>query len=315
MNVVDEDFHGVSCNVARPDCTMNPQNQNRLGIALMCLGILVFALNDVMGKWLVATYSVGQVLLLRSAAAVVLLVPFILKEGAGSILAAPRPGLQLARVAFGTLEAACFYWAVTTLPLVSVMTFYLSAPLYVAAIAPFLLKERLARDQWLAVIVGFVGVLLVLQPSPETLTLPAFIAIIGSILFAGLMLSTRQLRGTSATSLIVWQTLGALVFGAVLSPFSWVQPTLRDFALLSLLGVVAMTAHVLVAQALRIAPASVVTPFNYTLIVWAAIFGWLFFGEWPNVWMIIGACVIVAAGLYLLWREGRTEPVPQSDFP
>ncbi len=133
------------------------------------------------------------------------------------------------------------------------MTFYLSAPLYVAAIAPFLLKERLARDQWLAVILGFVGVLCVLQPSRETLTLPALIAIVGSLLFAGLMLTTRQLRGTSATSLIVWQTMGALIFGAVLSPFSWVQPSWRDFGLLSLLGVVAMIAHVMVAQALRLA--------------------------------------------------------------
>jgi drug/metabolite transporter (DMT)-like permease len=293
--------------------TMNPQNQNRLGIALMCLGILVFALNDVMGKWLMATYTVGQVLLLRSFAAVLILVPFVAKEGLGSIIGAPRPALQLARVAFGTLETACFYWAVTTLPLVSVMTFYLSAPLYVAAIAPFLLKERLARDQWLAVVIGFLGVLLVLQPSQQTLTLPAIIAIIGSMLFAGLMLTTRQLRGTSATSLIVWQTMGALVFGAVLAPFGWVQPTLRDFALLSLLGMVAMTAHVLVAQAFRVAPASTVAPFNYTLIVWAAVFGWLFFGEWPDVWMIAGAIVIVAAGLYLLWREGQ--PSPQIDPP
>jgi len=290
-------------------------NQNRLGIGLMCLGILLFALNDVMGKWLVATYTVGQVLLLRSLAAIVILLPFILKEGVGTILNAPRPGLQLARVAFGTIETACFYWAVTTLPLVSVMTYYLSAPLYVAAIAPFLLRERLARDQWIAVVLGFIGVLMVLRPSAETLTLPAIVAIVGSLLYAGLMLSTRMLRGTSATSLIVWQTTGALVLGAVLAPFGWVQPTWRDFALLSMLGVVAMGAHVLVAQALRIAPAAVVSPFNYTLIVWAAIFGWLFFGEWPDGWMIAGAIVIVAAGLYLLSREGRTAATPQVDPP
>ncbi len=298
---------------------MTSARNNRLGIGLMCLGILMFALNDVMGKWLMSTYSVGQVLLLRSAAAILILAPFALKEGLGAILHAPRPGLQAARVAFGTLETACFYWAVTTLPLVSVMTFYLSAPLYVAAIAPFLLKERLARDQWLAVILGFVGVLCVLQPSRETLTLPALIAIVGSLLFAGLMLTTRQLRGTSATSLIVWQTTGALLFGAVLSPFSWVQPSWRDFSLLSLLGVVAMIAHVMVAQALRLAPAAVVSPFNYTLIVWAAIFGWLFFGEWPTPMMAFGAVVIVAAGLYLLWREGRqnpaTPPVLSDDPP
>jgi drug/metabolite transporter (DMT)-like permease len=280
----------------------------------MVLGVLMFALNDVMGKWLMASYTVGQVLLLRSLAALLILTPFALKEGLGAIARAPRPGLQLLRVAFGTLETACFYWAVTTLPLVSVMTYYLAAPLYVAAVAPLLLHERLARDQWLAVILGFVAVLCVLQPSAETLTLPATIAVIGSALYAGLMLTTRQLRGTSATSLIVWQTVGALGFGAALSPFGWVQPSLRDFALLSLLGIVAMIAHMLVAQSLRIAAAAIVAPFQYTLIVWAALFGWLFFGEWPNNLMIFGAVVIVASGLYLLWREGRPK-LPLEDDP
>ncbi len=293
---------------------MSSPSNNRLGIGLMCLGILFFSLNDVMGKWLMGTYTVGQVLLLRSAAALVILAPFALKEGLGTILRAPRPGLQVARVAFGTLDTACFYWAVTTLPLVSVMTFYLAAPLYVAAIAPFLLKEKMARDQWIAVLIGFAGVLCVLQPSRETLTLPAIVAFTGGLFFAGLMLSTRQLRGTSATSLIVWQTAGALILGAILSPFSWVQPSWRDFALLSLLGVIAMCAHVMVAQALRIAPAAVVTPFNYTLIVWAAVFGWVFFGEWPSPLMIVGAIVIVAAGLYLLWREGRQNPGKEPVF-
>jgi drug/metabolite transporter (DMT)-like permease len=294
---------------------MTSSRQTRLGIGLMCLGVLMFALNDVMGKWLMSTYTVGQVLLLRSVAAILILAPFAAKEGLRAIIRAPRPGLQVARVAFGTLETACFYWAVTTLPLVSVMTYYLAAPLYVAAIAPFLLHERLSRDQVLAVVLGFMGVVCVLQPSADTLTLPAVIAIVGSALYAGLMLSTRQLRGTSATSLIVWQTAGALVFGAVLSPFGWVQPTVRDFALLSLLGVVAMMAHMLVAQSLRLAPAAVVSPFQYTLIVWAAVFGWLFFGEWPNNLMVFGAVVIVASGLYLLWREGRPAPPLSEDPP
>jgi len=294
---------------------MSTPSQNRLGIGLMCLGILLFALNDVMGKWLVSTYTVGQVLLLRSAAAILILLPFAWREGFGSIVGAPRPGLQLFRVVCGTVETACFYWAVVSLPLVSVMTFYLAAPLYVAAIAPFVLKERLARDQWLAVILGFAGVLAVLRPSPETVTWPALVAIVGSLLFAGLMLSTRMLRGTSSTALIVWQTAGALAFGAALAPFGWVQPSLRDFALLSLLGVVAMLAHVMVAKALKLAPASVVSPFNYTLIVWAGLFGWLFFGEWPTGWMIFGAGVIVASGLYLLWRERRPEPLLSNDPP
>jgi drug/metabolite transporter (DMT)-like permease len=291
-------------------CSMTSANHNRLGIGLMCLGILFFALNDVMGKWLMSTYTVGQVLLLRSIAAMVILMPFAFREGWGAILGAPRPGLQFARMAFGTLETACFYWAVTYMPLVSVMTYYLSAPLYVAAIAPFLLRERMDLGRWLAVVIGFAGVLMVLRPSTETLTGPAIIAIVGSFLYACLMLSTRMLKDTSSTTLIVWQTMGALLFGLALVPFGWVQPSPRDFVLLGLLGIVAMLAHVMVAKAFRIAPAAIVSPFNYTLIVWAAVFGWLFFNEWPDNWMIAGAVVIVASGLYLLWRE--TSPTKES---
>lgn len=279
----------------------------RAGIGLMCLGILLFALNDVMGKWLMSTYTVGQVLLLRSVAAMALLLPFAAKEGWGAILNPPQPGLNALRMAFGTLETACFYWAVAYLPLVSVMTYYLAAPLYVAAIAPFLLRERLDAGRWTAVLIGFAGVLMVLRPSAETLTGPALIAVVGSLLFAGLLLSTRLLKGASATTLIVWQTGGALVLGLLLAPFGWVQPSMRDFALLGLLGVVAMAAHVMVAKALQLAPAAIVSPFQYTLIVWAALFGWLFFGEWPDNWMIAGAIVIVLSGLYLLWRESTAK--------
>ena len=274
----------------------------------MCLGILMFSLNDVMGKWLMATYTVGQVLALRSAAALLILLPFVFKEGWGQIIFAQNPSLQMLRVAFATLEAACFYWAVAYLPLVSVMTYYLAAPLYVAAVAPFLLHERMELSRWIAVLLGFCGVLMVLRPSIETLTLPALIALIGSVLFAGLIISTRMLKGTSSLSLIVWQTVGALLFGAALLPFGWVQPSLRDLGLLSLLGVVAMLAHMLVAKALKVAPAAVVSPFQYTLIVWAVLFGWLAFGDWPDNWMILGAVVIVASGLYLLWHEGQAKP-------
>jgi drug/metabolite transporter (DMT)-like permease len=283
-------------------------NSNRAGIGLMCLGILMFSLNDVMGKWLVATYSVGQILLIRSFAALLILSPLILKAGWQDLTALPNKPLQLLRVIFGTLEVAAFYWAVTSLSLVAVMTYYLAGPLYVAAIAPILLKEKLSRDQSIAIIIGFLGVLMVLRPSSDTLTLPAITAIVGSLLFAGLLITTRQLRGTSGTALIVWQVFGALIFGLIFAPFAWVQPSPSDFALLALLGVISMMAHVAVTQSLKLAPASVVSPFQYMLLVWATLFGWIFFKEWPDNWMIAGAAVIVASGLYLMWREREIKP-------
>ncbi len=159
------------------------------GIGLMVLGIFLFSVNDVMGKWLVATYSVGQVLLLRSTAAFVVLMPMLWRQGMPKL--PPQPGLHLLRITLSTLEVACFYWAVVYMPLADVMTYYLAGPIYVAVLAVALLGEKLDTKRIAAILVGFGGVLVVLRPSPATLTLPAFIAVAGSIFFA-LLLQLRD---------------------------------------------------------------------------------------------------------------------------
>jgi drug/metabolite transporter (DMT)-like permease len=274
------------------------------GIGLMLLGIFLFAVNDVMGKWLVATYSVGQVLLLRSVAALLALSPMLARHGISWILP-EQIGLHLGRIALSTLEVACFYWAVAYLPLADVMTYYLAGPIYVAAIAVFWLGERLDRPRIVAIAVGFAGVVLALRPSGATLTLPAMIALAGSVFFAFLMILTRKLRATSDITLVLGQILGALLFGMVAAPLSWVQPSLRDFALLSLLGLVATVAHLCVNRALKLAPASVVVPYQYTLIVWAIVLGYLVFGDVVQLWTLIGAAVICGAGLALILIERR----------
>jgi drug/metabolite transporter (DMT)-like permease len=272
------------------------------GIGLMLLGMLLFSLNDAMGKWLVATYSVGQVLLLRSAAALLVLTPMLLRRRIA--WARPRqPGLHAIRITCSTLEVACFYWAVAYLPLADVMTYYLAGPIYVAAIAAFWLGETLDRRRLLAVAVGFAGVLIALRPSAATMTAPAAIALGGSLLFALLMITTRKLRSTSGATLVLGQILGALLFGLIASPFAWVQPPARDFILLSLLGVVSMAAHVCVNRSLKLAPASVVAPYQYTLIIWAVVLGYLVFGDVVQIRTLIGAGVICAAGLALLLLE------------
>jgi drug/metabolite transporter (DMT)-like permease len=272
------------------------------GIGLMLLGILLFALNDAMGKWLVSTYSVGQVLLLRSVAALVVLLVMIGRSGFSFALP-ERPVLHVIRMVLSTLEVACFYWAVTYLPLADVMTYYLAGPIYVAAMAAVWLGERTDRARMSVVLIGFVGVLVALRPSSATLTLPALIALSGSIFFAFLMIITRKMRDTSDTSLVMGSTLGALLFGVVASPFAWVPPSPRDFACLSLLGVVAMAAHFCVNRSLKLAPASVVAPYQYTMLVWAVVFGYFVFGDIVQVATVIGAAIICGAGLGLILLE------------
>lgn len=275
------------------------------GIIMMLIGIFFFALNDALGKWLVATYSVGQLLLVRSAGGLVLLAPFLWREGRGVFKNVPRPGIQLLRPVCATFEVACFYWALAYMPLADVMTFYLAGPIYVTAISPWLLKEHVGWRQWLAVIAGFVGVMIALDPSAGSFTPAAMVAIAGSFSFSLLMICTRLVRGTSDLVLVTTQTVGALLFGAIAAPFTWVALNVRDTLLLVLLGVTAMVAHVCVNRALKLAPASVVVPYQYSTIFWAIILGFIFFSDIPRPAMLIGAAIIIAAGIYIFMRERK----------
>lgn len=305
---------------ARP-AKAHAKDHTLMGIALMLVGIFFFAVNDAMGKWLIATYSVGQVLLLRSAAALVFLAPFIYREGLSAFTRAPRPWLQVARAVFATLEVACFYWALSGMSLADTMTFYLAGPIYVTAVSPFLLGEHVGWRRWMAVIAGFVGVMIALGPSGATsggtFSPHALVAIAGSLTFSVFMVCTRLVRGTSDVVLVTTQVVAALIFGAVTAPFTWVAVSLFDGALLALLGVVAMIAFLCINRSISIAPASVVVPYQYTTIVWAVILGFIFFGDIPSTQMMIGAGIIIAAGIYIFIREQRlakpaafTEPPP-----
>jgi len=282
-----------------------------LGVAVMLFGMLLFALNDAMGKFLVSTYSLGQVIAVRSIAAVIILLPIVWKAGLPKLVNVERPGLQAARVFFSTAELFCFYFAVAALPLADVMTYWLAAPIYVAALSPFLLGEKVGWRRWTAIGIGFVGVLIALKPSSASLTSAAFFSILGSAAFAFMMLSGRQLRNTPDTVLAFWQIIGAGLAGVVailITPSGWIPIRSGfDLSLLALLGIVAMTAHVLVNRALKLADAATVAPLQYTLLLWAVIFGWLIFGDVPQLSIVIGAGLIVLSGLYIFFRENAVK--------
>ncbi len=282
-----------------------------LGVAVMLFGMVLFALNDAMGKFLVSTYSLGQVIAVRSIAAVIILLPIVWRAGLPKLVNVERPGLQVARVFFSTAELFCFYFAVAALPLADVMTYWLAAPIYVAALSPFLLGEKVGWRRWTAIGIGFVGVLIALKPSSASLTSAAFFSILGSAAFAFMMLSGRQLRNTPDTVLAFWQIIGAGLAGIVailVTPSGWIPiQSGFDLSLLALLGIVAMTAHVLVNRALKLADAATVAPLQYTLLLWAVIFGWLIFGDVPQISIVIGAGLIVLSGLYIFFRENAVK--------
>ncbi|MBV5268952.1 MAG: DMT family transporter [Afipia sp.] len=281
------------------------------GIALMLLAVWMFSFGDALGKYIVATYSVGQLLLLRAASSLVLLSPAIWRQRA-ALRNIQRPGLQIIRVVLSTLEVAAFFAASVYLPLADVITYYLAAPIFVTAASAIFLGEHVGWRRWSAIVVGFIGVMIALRPSTQAMSWPAMIALAGSASFAALMIITRSLRGTPDIVLTSAQFAGTLLFGLIVAPFGWITPSLPDLGLFAVAGCISIAAAMCVNRSLKLAPASVVVPYQYTMIIWAVIFGYVVFGDVPSIAMLAGAAVIILAGLYIFLRERelvRAEPV------
>jgi drug/metabolite transporter (DMT)-like permease len=281
---------------------LNDRSARLAGIGLMLAGIWAFSFGDALGKYIVASYPVGQLLFLRAVASLALLSPLIWRSR-HEFMRLERPGLHLLRVVLSTLEVAAFFVAVMYLPLADVITFYLASPIFVTALSALVLREQVGWRRWCAVGVGFCGVLIAMQPSAQTITWPALIALGGSTCFAVLMLITRSLRGASDTVLASSQFVGTLVFGALLLPVGWVTPSLPGFGLFALAGAISVGALLCVNRSLKLAPASVVVPYQYSMIVWAVIFGYVVFGDVPTLATLIGAAIIIGAGFYIFLRE------------
>ncbi len=280
-----------------------PPQRPMLGIVLMLIAMLAFSLNDVMGKWLVGTYGVAQLLLIRSFAGGLALAPALYAKGWRTLLLPQRPWLHALRAFCATAEVALFYWSVIYLPLADAVVFYLSGPIFITLFAIVLLGEKVGWRRWLAILVGFAGVTLAANPTGEGIGWPALIALAGTILFALANVLTRVLAGSDEITLVSWQVGAAFLFGLMVAPFRWVPPSLFDFGALMLLGLVGNAAHMAVNRSLRLAPASVVAPYQYTLIVWAVLLGFLFFGDWPKPHVLLGSAIIIASGLYIFIRE------------
>jgi drug/metabolite transporter (DMT)-like permease len=156
------------------------------------------------------------------------------------------------------------------------------------------------------VLAGFVGVVIALGPSATSFGFYAFIAFAGSIIYSVFLVMTRALRQTSEAILTAWQVVGGLIVGIVAAPFLW-QPVTHwwDAFLMAALGAAALLAILSITRSLALAPASVVVPYQYTMIVWAVIFGYLFFGNLPTLQIVAGAAIIIGAGLFIFFREQK----------
>ncbi|CAM5764424.1 DMT transporter permease [Labrys miyagiensis] len=281
----------------------------RMGIALYLTGVFFFALNDALGKWLVADYSVGQLMLLRSVGAAVVLLPLAwhLKV---DLFDFSQWRLQIVRILCMAGDTFAFYYATRTMPLADVMTFYMAAPLIITALSVPLLGERVEPFRWAAVLAGFIGVLIALQPSAALFSSASPIALFGAVMFGLAVTVTRRLRRTHWLPLVVWQFAGAAVIGGATLPFAWTTPDWFDTGLMFLVGIVAMLCFICITRALSMAPAATLAPFQYSAMVWATLMGWLVWRDIPTLPIVVGNVIIIGSGLFVFYMDRAARPVP-----
>jgi drug/metabolite transporter (DMT)-like permease len=303
-------YAGVAVSLLAKISDSSDERSARLaGIGLMLFSIFLFSFGDALGKYMVATYAVGQLLWLRACAALLVLSPLIWKQRA-EFFRLERPKLQLLRIVLSTLEVAAFFLATVYLPLADVITYYLASPVFVTALSAIFLGERVGWRRWSAILIGFLGVIIALRPSTQTFSGPAMIALAGGLCFSVLMLITRSLRATPDIVMASSQFAGTFLLGAAMSPFGWVTPSWSSLALFAAAGCISVSALLCVNRSLKLAAASVVVPYQYSMIVWAVIFGLVVFGDVPQTATLVGAAIIIGAGLYIFLRErklGRAE--------
>jgi S-adenosylmethionine uptake transporter len=272
-----------------------------LGVVLYLVGVGFFSINDALGKWLVKDYGVGQLMMLRSIGAVIVLAPMMLSLRVNLVDRRQAP-LQVLRILIAAVDTFAFYYATRFMPLADVMTFYMATPLIVTALSAPLLGEKVERFRWIAVLVGFVGVAIALRPSPQMFSWAAPLALFGAVMFALSQTVTRELRGVHWLPLVLWQFVGSGLIGAATVPFAWVTPSAFDVGLMALVGAVSMLCFICIVRALSLARAAVLAPLQYSAILWAAIMGWLVWRDAPTLPIIVGNAIIIGSGLYVAAR-------------
>jgi drug/metabolite transporter (DMT)-like permease len=190
------------------------------------------------------------------------------------------------------------------LPLADFVAFLHSAPLIITALATPLLHEHVGRHRWAAVIVGFVGILIMTRPAPGVFQVAALVPIAAACSTALRDIVTRRMSETETTNaMMVWPVISLIVASAPFAPAGWVTPDPADFALMALSGFLVGVSHYLLIEAYRFAEVAIVAPFKYSSLVWAVLLGYLVWGHIPDAWITTGAVIVIASGLYILHRE------------
>ncbi|MBM3528477.1 MAG: DMT family transporter [Alphaproteobacteria bacterium] len=282
------------------------RRQRLIGIGLMTVAVLLFAVLDATAKYLGGHLDTLQVVAMRFVTAFFVALIFsnpILRPG---MLRTARPGLQLVRGLFLVSTTICNFFAFRYLQLDEALAILFATPFLVAAVAGPILGEWIGWRRWTAIGVGFAGVLVVIRPGLGGMQWAALISVGAAIFYAAYAIATRMaMRHESSETTLFYANLVGLLTMLPVLPFVWTTPSPLDFVMLVGVGALGTLGHFLLILAHRRTPASTLSPFMYTQLIWATALGYLVFNDVPNRWTLIGAGIVVASGLYLLYREQK----------
>lgn len=293
------------------------RNESARGIAYLCLGVFVFSLQDAIIKQVSGSYALTQVVFIRSCVGVPILLALALREVGWRALVATQPGALVLRATIMLGAYTAYYMAFPALPLADAVALYFTVPLFLTALAGPVLGERVGWKVWAAVVLGFAGVLVMLQPGSGLFEPAALLSLLAAALYGVSMLMARTMGVTLVASVMAFYQNLVFLIGAVAAAIAlslldltsadhpslqflvrpWTLPSLADGLLIGACGVVAAVGTLFLTNAYRVAKTSVVTPFEYTGILWAPLWGFLFFAEVPKLTTFAGAATIAIAGL------------------
>lgn len=283
-------------------------NQPIRGMTFAVFAVFVLTLQDAFVKLLTSDFSVVQILCVRSAVMSVPIFLLVLYTHGWVGFRTERPLAHLMRLSLNVMAFLAFFFGLSRLPLANAIALLLTAPIFMAVLSGPLLGERVTGRLWIVVVGGFLGVVLMADPTAKGDDLIGVGAILAaSVAYALWMLHTRYLSSTERSETMVFYTaVGSVMLTGLVMPLLWRQPSVGEFGLLALLGIMSSVGHFCLVQAYRYAPVYVVGPFDYTSLVWGIVIGYIVWRDVPSAQMLLGATLVVAGGLYLFHRQRRS---------
>jgi len=283
------------------------QNNAALGIALMIIGTLLLTLQDAVSKWLIQDYSVGEILFYRGLWAYVPIALFAWRGGGWRLLRSARPGANFVRACLNSGAGLAVISAYAFMPLATAMAIMFASPLLVTALSVPLLGESVGRWRWFAVILGFVGVVLILQPEHGVWEWMLLLPLLAAVFIAMRDVMTRKIGAVDDPTTILFYTVSvSVLFGAIwMLVFGWSWPSPSAWAVFAGLGLLNGVAHFATIKAFTLARAATLMPLRYLSLVWAGLIGFIVWGDVPTTLAFVGAVLVMASGLVIVFQERR----------